>query len=116
MKTLLFLLTVWGILGLVQCKKDADGEPCSGRIQEKIRELQRNPKQNPAATVWAYTYQGRKVYRISSDCCDQFNYVYDECLNVICAPDGGITGKGDGRCPDFAANATNEQLVWRDPR
>ena len=27
-----------------------------------------------------------------------------------------ITGKGDGKCPDFEKNKTNEKLVWQDPR
>ena len=116
MKTVLFLLLCWVILGLVQCKKDADVSPCSTRIQDKISELQSKPKQNPAATIYEYQYRGRTVYTISANCCDQFNMVYDECLNPICAPSGGITGRGDGRCPDFTANATNERLVWRDPR
>jgi hypothetical protein len=35
---------------------------------------------------------------------------------LICQPDGGITGKGDGKCPDFDKNKTNEKLVWQDPR
>ncbi|WP_026879775.1 DUF6970 domain-containing protein [Hymenobacter norwichensis] len=118
MKTLLFLLTCWVMLGLVQCQKDADVGPkqCSGLIQAKIEELQRKPKQNPAARIYEYQYDGRTVYTISADCCDQFNTLYDECLNPICAPSGGITGRGDGKCPDFAAKATNERLVWLDPR
>lgn len=114
MKTLLFLLFFWAALGLVQCQKEDTA--CPAAIEQKIRELQQQPKQNPAAEVREYRYQGRRVYTITAACCDQFNSVYDECLNVICAPSGGITGKGDGRCPDFAREATNERLVWRDAR
>ena len=35
---------------------------------------------------------------------------------VICHPDGGITGRGDGRCPDFFVERRNERVVWRDQR
>ena len=114
MRTLLFLLITWGTLGLVQCNGDA--EACPDQIEKKIGELKRQPKQNPAAEIREYSYEGRKVYTITSACCDQFNYIYDECLNIICAPSGGITGRGDGRCPEFSGKATSEKLIWRDPR
>ena len=111
MKTILALVGL--SLTLAGCSKD-DGLP--NAIQAKIAELKRQPKQNPPAEIHSYLYQGQVVYTISSNCCDQFNYVYDKDLNIICAPSGGFTGRGDGRCPDFAARATQEHLVWRDPR
>lgn len=113
-KTLRLLVLVGSVLGLAQCKKD--GGACEEKLQLKVEELRNKPKQNPAAEIWEYTYQGRRVYTISADCCDQYNTAYDECLNPICAPSGGFTGKGDGRCPDFSSAATNGKLVWRDPR
>ncbi|WP_258048922.1 DUF6970 domain-containing protein [Hymenobacter sp. NBH84] len=111
MKSMLALLSL--SLLLVECSKD-DSVPSA--IQAKIAELKKNPKQNPPAVVYSYLYHGQVVYTISSDCCDQFNYLYDKDLNIICAPSGGLTGRGDGRCPDFAAAATQEHLLWRDPR
>ncbi|RPD50488.1 hypothetical protein DNI29_03360 [Hymenobacter sediminis] len=102
------------MLSLTQCKEDKD--VCEEKIQLKIEELRGKPKQNPAAEIWEYTYQGQRVYTISANCCDQYNMVYDECLNPICAPSGGLSGKGDGRCPDFSSAATDGKLVWRDPR
>lgn len=87
--------------------------PC---IQKKIATLQAQPKQNPPAHVEEYVYNGKSVFYFSSDCCDQYNYVYDEDCNVICAPDGGITGKGDGRCADFLEKATHVRTVWKDER
>jgi hypothetical protein len=41
--------------------------------------------------------------------------VSDQDCNYICAPYGGITGKGDGNCADFS-DAKYLRLVWKDER
>jgi len=87
--------------------------PC---IQEKIEAIKQQPKYNPPATVYRYLYMGKNVYLFSSDCCDQYNYLFDKDCNVICAPSGGITGRGDGRCSNFKQMASEETLIWKDPR
>ncbi|RZK15394.1 MAG: hypothetical protein EOO56_22925 [Hymenobacter sp.] len=113
-------LTGLSLLSLLtfQCHESSiepTGCPADG-IQTKIAELQAKPKGNPAYEVWAYKYQGRRVYLVTSSCCDQYITLYDACLNVLCAPSGGLTGHGDGGCPQFYQEATDKQLVWRDPR
>jgi hypothetical protein len=85
-------------------------------ISEKIEAIKQQPKYNPPATVSRYSYKSQYVYFFSSDCCDQYNYLYDKNCNIICAPSGGITGKGDGKCADFRQEATGETLIWKDPR
>jgi len=112
-------LACLGILPLLafRCPSKSSAPGCPpGGIQKKIAELKAQPKANPAYEVWAYKYQGQTVYLISAPCCDNYNTVYDECLNVLCAPSGGFTGRGDGLCPDFNEKATDKKLVWRDPR
>jgi len=32
---------------------------------------------------------------------------------LLCAPSGGITGKGDGKCPDFNEKAGEGKLIWK---
>jgi len=54
-------------------------------------------------------------YYITSDCCDQFNYLYDDKCNLICAPDGGLSGMGNGKCPNFNGQI-EKTLVWLDDR
>jgi len=45
---------------------------------------------------------GDVYYYLPSPCCDIYNFLYDSDGNYLCAPDGGITGRGDGTCPrDF---------------
>src|SRR5215831_10419738 len=79
------------------CKKQSSTKipPC---IQDKIEAIQQQSKFNPPATVYRYLFQDKYVYLFSSNCCDQYNYVYDKDCKVICAPSGGIAGQGDGRC------------------
>ncbi len=97
------------------CKKERGIRvpPC---IQSKIEAISQQPKYNPPATVYRYLYGDRYVYLFSSDCCDQYNYVYDKDCNVICAPSGGIAGRGDGRCSNFTQVASDETLIWKDQR
>ena len=49
-------------------------------------------------------------------CCDFYSDLYDNKCNLIAHPDGGFTGKGDGKIKDFRKEATNEKLVWEDSR
>jgi hypothetical protein len=104
-----------------RCNKSSEPTPTShcpnGGLAAKIAALQAKPKGNPAYEIREYSWNGQKVYLASDEtCCDQFITLYDECFNVLCAPSGGISGRGDGRCPDFYRQATGQKLVWRDPR
>jgi hypothetical protein len=85
-------------------------------IQQRIEEIKKEPKWNPPAEVHEYIYNGKKVYYFSSNCCDQYNTVYDSVCNYICAPSGGYSGEGDKKCPDFKANAQHVRLIWKDER
>nr|WP_262893218.1 hypothetical protein [Dyadobacter subterraneus] len=40
----------------------------------------------------------------------------DENYNLLCSPDGGITGGGDGKCLDFVKKASNQKLIWNDEK
>lgn len=113
MKYLVVLLSLPLILA-VQCNKQQSEIPTC--IQAKIDGIKTQPKWNPPATVNEYIYHGKHVYLFSSDCCDQYNQLYDENCNSICAPSGGITGKGDGKCADFSSAAQLVKLVWKDSR
>jgi len=85
-------------------------------IQKKIDNILTEPVWNPPATISKYLYYDQTVYLFSSNCCDQFNNIYDESCNYICAPSGGFTGRGDGRCTDFNQIAKLLEQVWVDVR
>jgi Tol biopolymer transport system component len=85
-------------------------------LQEKIDEYAARPVENPPIEIHEYEYDGQTTFYITAPCCDQFTALYDKNGKVICAPDGGITGKGDGKCPDFREKAKHVKLVWKDSR
>jgi hypothetical protein len=115
MKSLLFSLVIIANVTVQTCsKKKETGIPAC--IQQKIDQIKSQPKWNPPAQVNEYFYNGRKVYAFSSDCCDQYNPVFDANCNYICSPSGGFSGKGDMKCSDFATSARFVKQVWRDER
>lgn len=87
-----------------------------GWVLNKITEFQNEPAGNPPQSIWEYTYRNQKVYYIPPQCCDQFSFLYDINGNLICAPDGGFTGRGDERCTDFFELRKDEKLIWQDKR
>ncbi len=113
MKILFIVFTL--ALSANNCHKSkiASIPPC---IQARIDEIKKDKPWNPAAEVHEYTYQGKRVFYFNSRCCDFYNTVYDENCNYVCAPDGGITGTGDRKCPDFRTSAKEVRLVWKDER
>ncbi len=85
-------------------------------LQKKINEIKKEQRWNPPATINEYMYKDKTAYLFSSNCCDQYNEVYDSECKYICAPSGGITGRGDGQCEDFNTSAKLVRLVWKDDR
>jgi hypothetical protein len=85
-------------------------------LKARIAAVLAERKRNPITRILSYNYGGQTVYYQSAPCCDQYSQVFDSQGRVVCQPEGGITGKGDGKCPDFDKKKTNEKLVWQDPR
>jgi hypothetical protein len=81
-----------------------------------IARFEGEPVANPPISISRYRYDGRAVYFVPQRCCDIFSDLYDDAGNVIAHPNGGITGNGDGRAPDFATSAEFQYVVWRDLR
>jgi hypothetical protein len=111
MRLSFFILTS----ALLACNSPDLEKDAPSCIKKKIKEIQNEEVYNPPAEVWEWKVDGKTYYYFTSSCCDQYNYLYDEDCNQICAPDGGFTGNGDGTCPNF--NGTiQKSLVWRDNR
>jgi hypothetical protein len=112
-RIILFLLVVT----FISCKgkhkttqTSSDKEPAF--ITAKIEEYKKlnDPKKSPVIT--RYTYNEKIVYYFRMPCCDQMNVLYDSEGKELCKPDGGMTGKGDGKCPDFNANKKDPKQIW----
>ncbi len=79
-----------------------------------VRQLETEPVANPPGFVARYDYKDHDVYFVPQRCCDIMSVVYRSDGTVLCHPDGGFTGKGDGLCADFLAERRNERIIWRD--
>ena len=85
-------------------------------VDKLIASFKEEAVQNPPRKVFSYTYQGKTVYYVPAICCDFFSDLYDQNCSLIGHPDGGFTGKGDGKIIDFEKTRSNEKLIWADER
>ncbi|MEO5984713.1 MAG: hypothetical protein ABIP80_04365 [Ferruginibacter sp.] len=85
-------------------------------ILNLIKAFKEEDVQNPPRKMYSYSYKGSTVYYVTPPCCDFFSDLYDSNCKLIAHPDGGITGKGDGRLKDFVEMRSNEKIVWEDAR
>jgi hypothetical protein len=90
--------------------------PMPAAVAALIHELESQPPANPPAFVASYDYQGEVVYYVPPRCCDIFGDLYNAAGQIICHPDGGLAGHGDGHCPDFETARSSEKILWRDLR
>jgi len=81
-----------------------------------IAQIQAQPVANPPSLVVQYEVDSRTFYYVPPRCCDIPSVLYDSSGKVLCSPDGGLTGRGDGRCPPGLTELTGGRLIWRDPR
>ena len=85
-------------------------------LTDLIQQLENEPVANPPASITQSEYKAQIVYFLPQRCCDIFSDLYDADGNVMGHPDGGITGQGDGRAPEFFEERSNERIIWRDQR
>lgn len=95
----------------------ADQPPTSAAwLDRLVGDFKRAPVANPPHRILRFRYRGQSVYYVPPSCCDQPGALYDEAGEFLCAPDGGMTGRGDGRCADFHEQRTDESMFWSDTR
>jgi len=111
----LWLLMLLMLAGLIV---DAFGEISKEPewVRDLAARLQSEPVANPPASLIRFDRAGKSYYYLPPRCCDIPSTLFDSESNVMCAPDGGITGRGDGRCPDFVRELKNGVKIWEDPR
>ena len=94
-------------------------------LQAKIWDYQSRAVSNPPRSIIKTTFEGKPVYYVPPVCCDIPGELYAEDGALMCYPSGGITGNGDGKCPKFrieySDNTKNSKdnkanIVWQDKR
>jgi hypothetical protein len=111
-----FIIALLLVMLVGSCSPSTPGEKNPLWVTALIAKYATEPVGNPPQSIWRYKFKGQTVYYTPPQCCDQMGILYDASGTIICYPDGGLTGKGDGRCPDFSTLRSNEKLVWQDAR
>ena len=114
MKKIFFLALI--VTACSSSKKTAANAELPDCIKTKIEAFAKLPKHEQPQNVIEYEYKGEKVYYVTMPCCDFYNEVYDSDCKLLGHPDGGLTGKGDGKLPDFNAEKKKERIVWEQPK
>ena len=109
-------LYCFALIFLLSCSDNDIPRDAPDCVKKVIEGLKKDPVSKPPAKVYQYQYEGRTVYYLPPACCDGMSTLMDDNCNVICSPDGGITGAGDTKCPEFFKKATNQKLIWEDSR
>lgn len=122
MKTSIPLILILFLSSSSGCEKNvlrdddtiiAEGTP--GCVRYMISQLKEIDVRNPPASVWKVECQAKSYFYVPSYCCDFMSELYDDNCKLICHPDGGFAGNGDGKCPD-ELDLNNKVLVWQDTR
>lgn len=109
---------LWAVaLGLAGCAAPGPESAAAPEwLSALIANAEAQPVTNPPSRILTGDFRGQTVYYRAPYCCDIPGTVYDHSGAVLCTADGGFTGRGDGRCPEFWASLTQCELLWRDPR
>lgn len=97
------------------CEKVAVPKGTPRCIEKKISSIAKGEVWNPPAKVYSFEYEGATVFYFTPRCCDIPSDLYDEDCHLICHPDGGFTGRGDGECQDLP-DKNEWKLIWEDTR
>ncbi len=111
----IFSLIVFILMIAMACKSSKTKDPYPQCISDKIENIKNQPVQNPPIEVYKWDVNDGVFYYFTAACCDQFSFVYDSNCKLICAPSGGLTGRGDGNCPEFGSDI-KRTLIWKDER
>lgn len=85
-------------------------------LQELIERFEMADVLYSPLAVWQYRYDGELTFYVPPRCCDVMSVLYDVYGVRICHPGGGFSGNGDGYCPGFFDERTDEVLIWEDSR
>lgn len=110
------IITFAGVLFLFGCaahKKVKVTNEIPSCLRSKVDSMAANASIGAPQSITRYSFHGKTVYYLKSACCDKYNIVYDSACKLLGFPDGGFTGRGDGKMVDFHREATDGKIVWK---
>lgn len=99
-------------VSLSACAQPAADPVWPAWLRARMAAFEQAPADAEAMEILALPYAGGTAYLFVAPCCDQFNVLYDATGQRLCAPSGGFTGRGDGRCAAPLA-LSSAQRVWQ---
>jgi hypothetical protein len=82
-------------------------------LQAEISRLGTEAAPNVPVVVTRSQYRGETVFYASPSVPDGLGVLFSAEGDVLCHPDGGLDGRGDGKCADFFAARANDTVLWR---
>ena len=104
------LILSFCLLLFAGCEKDR----CEPDLPACVKELIEQPATDggiDARAVYRWEVEGATYFYVEQECCDRFNLLFATDCTLLCAPDGGITGRGEGDCPDLDGDI-ERTLIW----
>jgi hypothetical protein len=105
-------ISVFFLFACTASKKAVDAGELPVCLKGKIDSMTKNPNEGTPQSITRYNYHNQTVYYMKAPCCDKYNIVFDSLCNILGYPDGGFTGKGDGKMPNFFDDAKDGKEVW----
>ena len=112
MNRVISFVLMFFLLGCATHKKVVKNGGLPVCLKEKIDSMAKDPNEGTPQSVTRYNYNNQTVYYLKSPCCDKYNIVYDSTCHILGYPDGGFTGRGDGKMTDFFEKATDGKVLW----
>ena len=109
------IITFMSVVFLFACaahKKAVDATELPVCLKAKIDSMIAKPSEGSPQSITRYNYHDQTVYYMKAPCCDKYNIVFDSDCNILGYPDGGFTGRGDGKMPGFFKEAKDGKVVW----
>ena len=97
------------------CKKDTGKDDIDANVPQCLKQVIQARESRCSVSVYKYVFNEEDAYLIESRCPDALHTLYDTECKHICSPSGGVSGNGDGRCPDFYETAVQVELVYTSP-
>lgn len=79
-------------------------------LQRMLQDAQNQPHNTLA--IYSIKHNGQTYYLRTPSCCDRFSELYNQQGQFICAPSGGFTGQGDGKCGGLDIREAPTRQIW----
>lgn len=80
------------------CASNQKHEP-NQAMRKFFDEVRRWELETNRGPLVRHVLEGQVYYLMLASCCDKHDYLFDTQGSYVCAPSGGFSGQGDGKCP-----------------